>query len=110
MTTKPIQPTDVIYVVDYQAEEIYGMTAASFARQYSGLEGHVRYDENADAYYAQTTDEKGNVHRFAFAETFADATYDLFIRQFSAASNANVSWHKTRQQAELNFSIYDQTR
>ena len=111
MTTKPIQPVDIIFVVDYQTEEIYEMCAGEFARQYSGFEGHARYDENADAYYAQTTDMDGNVHRFAFCETYEEAAYDLFLRLFSeAAMNESFSWHKTREQAELNFSIYNQTR
>lgn len=111
MATKPIQPADIIFVVDYQTEEIYEMGAGEFARQYSGFEGHVRYDENADAYYAQTTDMDGNVHRFVFCETYEEAAYDLFLRLFAAASDSEfVSWHKTRQQAELNFLIYDHTR
>ena len=56
MATKPIQPADIIFVVDYQTEEIYEMRAGEFAVTYCDILCDVRYNYDAMGFYVHTVD------------------------------------------------------
>ena len=109
MTTNRIQPTDTIFVVDLQTEEIYEMTAGEFANLY-GINGSFRinYDSNADAYCVEILfPSTGEIIRSNFWPTYDDAADDLFLRRFSAASyNPGVTWSKQLKQAQTMLRLH----
>lgn len=108
MKTNRIQPTDIIFVVDLQTEEIYEMTAGEFASNYSQLNQKINYDSNADAYCVICYDPAGGALYSNFMPTYEDAADALFLSKFDNAANCIglVMWFHTREAAEANYLLW----